>query len=263
MASGLTSTNHLGVNLGFTKFLFVSPQEDDDGARVRLRQAGGRVAQGFYNDYDAVREHEAPPHETIHFLMACGSRPAEGLASARYVVQVCSKYRPRLEETEVEFRRRIGASADIVTLDGAIRVPQYTSAAMHAYAFAPARSRASGRDVRNAIILPLRKTPEWWSMNPLDRHAFFYPSYNGHGDAMGHARSAEAGIASIYRQVYHHPDGYGIEGQFDFISYFECDDEHLATFDEIRRNLRDVRQNPEWGFVQEGPEWRGHRVLRW
>jgi len=33
----------------------------------------------------------------------------------------------------------------------------------------------------------------------------------------------------------------------------------LATFDQICQSLRDVRQNPEWRFVIEGPEWRGRR----
>jgi hypothetical protein len=47
------------------------------------------------------------------------------------------------------------------------------------------------------------------------------------------------------------------------VTYFECADEHLATFDEVCRSLRDLRHNPEWRYVTEGPEWRGRRVLRW
>jgi hypothetical protein len=117
--------------------------------------------------------------------------------------------------------------------------------------------------VRNAIIIPVRKTPEWWALDPLDRHSYFYPSRNGHGDIPGHARAAEAGISSVCRKIYHHPDGHGLAGQYDFIAYFECADEHLATFDEVCRNLRSVDQNPEWKYVEEGPEWRGHRVFRW
>jgi hypothetical protein len=48
-----------------------------------------------------------------------------------------------------------------------------------------------------------------------------------------------------------------------FIGYFECADEHVATFDRVCAALRDEQQNPEWRFVEEGPEWRGRRVLRW
>jgi len=263
MANGRMGTNHLGVNLAYTKFLFISPRQDDDGARTRLRHAGACIARGFSNDFDAESGHDAPPHETIQFFVANGTRDGAGLGAARYVVQICSKYRPRLEEIDQDARRRIGDAAEIVTIDGAIRVPQYTSAEMHAYAYRPAMTRQSGRSVRNAIIIPMRKAAEWWALSPLERHAYFYPSRNGHGDFLGHAKAAEAGISTIYRRVYYHPDGTGLAGQYDFVSYFECADEHLPTFDAIRRNLRDHNQNPEWRFVEEGPEWRGHRVLRW
>ena len=47
------------------------------------------------------------------------------------------------------------------------------------------------------------------------------------------------------------------------MTYFECADEHLRTFDIVRQALRDERRNPEWQFVTEGPEWRGQRAPRW
>jgi len=40
-------------------------------------------------------------------------------------------------------------------------------------------------------------------------------------------------------------------------------DEALPVFDQVLGALRDVHQNPEWRYVQEGPIWRGRRVLRW
>ena len=261
--NGQNGTNHLGVNLSFTKFLFVTPRQDDDGAHAKMRQVGACIARGFFNDFDAESGHDAPPHETIQFLVTSGFRSSDGLGAARYAAQVCSKYRPRLDDIEAELRRRVGDCGEVVSLDGAIRVPQYTSAELYAYAYKPAPARTTGRTVRNAIIIPVNKKAEWWALDPLDRHAYFYPSRNGCGDILGHARSAEAGITSVYRKIYYHPDGHGIEGQFDFISYFECADGHLPTFDEVCRSLRNVHRNPEWTYVEEGPEWRGHRVLRW
>lgn len=268
-------TNHLGVNLTFAKFIFITPRDEDDAARVRLRNAGAIVARGFFNDFDAQNGHDAGPHETIQFLAAKGSPGTEGqvpsssngsgIAAARYAIQICSKYQPRLQDAEVELRRRLGDHAQIAALDGATRVPQYTSAEMYAFAYRPALSRTTGRLARNAIIIPIRKSAEWWAMNPLERHAYFYPHTDRQTQAAakGHALAAEAGISTISRKLYYHPDGHGHGGQFDFITYFECADEHLETFDAIRANLRDNRQNPEWRYVEEGPEWRGHRVLRW
>jgi hypothetical protein len=63
--------------------------------------------------------------------------------------------------------------------------------------------------------------------------------------------------------VYHNPDGYARPSEYDFVTYFECEDGHVDTFDRICHNLRDVTQNPEWRYVMEGPLWRGRRVLKW
>jgi hypothetical protein len=280
-----------GVNLAYTKFLFVTPSRDEETARARLRAAGSIAARGFFNDFDAEAR-EAPPHETIQFLVRAdpvaahlppdrlrqgyggsaealrataegGSREAAG-AGAPYALQVSSKYRPRLDETDAELRRRVGEFAEVSALEGAVRVPQYTSAAMHAYANLPAMARASGRVQRNAIVIPMRKSKEWWDKPALERQVYFYP----HADVLGtrvkgHARAAEPGISTIFRKLYYNPEGPGREGEWDFITYFECADDQLATFDEVCRALRDQTQNPEWRYVTEGPEWRGRRVLRW
>jgi hypothetical protein len=263
--NGLNGTNHLGVNLAFTKFLFVTPARDDDAARTRLRAAGGIVARGFFNDFEAEGGRDAPPHETIQFLVNEDGHGRPGLAGARYALQVSSKYRPRLNDTEAELRRRLEGNAEVLALDGAVHVPQYTSAELYAYAYKNAVPRGSGRVQRNVIIIPIRKTKEWWEKNALDRHTYFYP----HADQQtgsrvkGHARAAEAGISTVFRRLYYNPDGAGRPDEFDFVTYFECADEHLPTFDGICRALRDERQNPEWRYVVEGPEWRGKRVLKW
>jgi hypothetical protein len=258
------AVNHLGLNLAYTKFLFVAPARDDEATRVKLRAAAGIVARGFFNDFEAEGR-DTPPHETIQFLVRAdhGDPDAAG-SGALYSLQVCSKYRPRLEETEVELRRRVADVADVTVLKGAVRAPQYTSAEMHAYAYKAAMARGSGRVQRNVIISPMRKSKEWWDKAALERQTYFYPHADLSGTYVkGHARAAEPGISTIYRKLYYNPDGHGRENEWDFVTYFECADEYLATFDQICQALRDVRQNPEWRFVTEGPEWRGRRVLRW
>lgn len=261
--------NHLGVNLSFTKFLFITPRVNDEATRARLRVVGSAVARGFFNDFDSdsVRDPQAQPLETINFLAAATGRddPHAPQAHPPYVAQVSAKYRPRLYEVEQELRRRVADLGDVTSLDGALRAPRYTSAELYAQVYKPAAARASGRIVRNAIILPIRKTEEWWAQSTLDRHAYFYPHVDGATGAhvKGHARAAEAGIGTIFRRLYHNPDGYQQPDQYDFITYFECADDQLPIFESICRALRDDRQNPEWRYVVEGPEWRGHRVMHW
>ena len=260
-------------NLAFTKFLFVIARADDDAHGARLRAAGGNIARGFFNDFDIddARETQAPRFETIQFYVRDGDGPdpEQGpkppIQNARHMVQVSSKYRPRLQEIDDELRRRIGDSAEIVSLEGAFRNPRYSSAEMVQYSTKGAPPRRSGRLAKNAIVMPMRKTPEWWQKSALERHSYFYPhvDQSSASPVKGHALAAERGIGSLFRRVFHNPDGYERAGEFDFVTYFECDDEAMPVFDQILNALRDCQQNPEWRYVEEGPIWKGRRVLRW
>ena len=253
------------ANLSFTRFLFVVPRREDDAFQARLRAAGGLVARGFFNDFDADGSKDPQPHETIQFLVSDSASSGDSaIAAARYVVQVTGKYRPRLLEVDAELRRRLGDLAAVVALEGAERALRYTSPELHELAYRRAAPRRSGRVAPHAFILPISKTPDWWAKPPLERQAYFYPHVDGETGcaAPGHAQSAEPGIATIFRRLYHNPDGYQRSGEFDFLTYFECDSDHQETFHRIHRALRDTTRNPEWRYVQEGPLWSGRRVLK-
>jgi hypothetical protein len=257
---------HSNGQLAFTNFLFIVPAKDDEATCARLRAAGAHVARGFFNDFDADGGRDVQPQETIQFLVGeAVNDAAGGYQAARYAINVSGNYRPRLAGLEAELRRRVGDAAAIYALDGATRAPRYTSAEMHAYADKQACRRQGGRAAPHAIVLPMNKTPEWWEKTPLERHSYFYP-HTDHASGCpvkGHAQAAEPGITTIFRRVFHNPEGYRRQDEFDFITYFECASEHLPVFDQICRALRDTRQNPEWKYVVEGPEWFGRRVLRW
>ena len=271
---GLGPSSNPGANLAYTKFLFVLVGADDDAHGARLRAAGANIARGFFNDFDIsdTRESQAQPSESIQFLVREGDSPARAescvgpcINKAKHLVQISSRYRPRLQEVEDELRRRMSDAADLISLEGALRTPRYSSPEMVQYSTRHAPLRRSGRISRNMILMPTRKTSEWWQKSPLERHAYFYPHVDRENisEAKGHAVAAEPGIRSLFRRVYHNPDGYERAGEFDFITYFECEDEKLPVFDQVLGALRDVEQNPEWRYVQEGPIWRGRRVLRW
>jgi hypothetical protein len=261
---GANGTNHLGVNLGFTRFLFVAPASEDEATVAKVRLAAAGVARGYLNDFEVDGTRDAEPQDAVQFLT--GTCPAGATcARPRYALQISSKYRPRLQETETELRRRINGLAVVTSLEGATRVPQYTSAEMYAYAYKNACPRVSGRQQHTVIIIPIRKTEAWWQKSALERHAYFYPHTDAESGAPvpGHAQIAADGISTIYRRLYYNPDGHGRPGEYDFITYFECADARMPVFDAICRGLRDATRNPEWRFVEEGQEWRGKRVPRW
>lgn len=248
----------LGANLAYTRFFFVRPVALDDAIRQRLRGVGDQLARAFFNVFDVEGGGaDAPPHEMIQFLAINGvgsDASAHGdLPMATHVAQVTSKYRPSLDDAEKELRRRVGELAVITTCTGAVRVPQYTSVEMYVWAYAQARPRTSGRTLPNAIIIPTRKTAEWWTR----------PSPERHHCMNRHAEAGRAAASRIFRRLFYNPDGAGRDGEWDFISYFECADEDLPLFDETLAAMRDVERNPEWRYVEEGPIWRGRRQLRW
>jgi hypothetical protein len=260
----------VGINLAFTKFLFLCPVETDTMLLARLRTIGSVVGRGFLNDFEAPIARDAQASQSIQFLVrgpgSPPARPGDGatLCDASLAVQVSSRYRPRLLEFEEDVRRRAG-SVPILTLDGAVRGPRYSSAEIQQYIAKHASARRPGRVHQNAIVMPLRKSAEWWQKPAIERHTYFYPHMDqtSGGPAAGHVQAASEGLPALYKRMYHNPDGYGRPGQYDFIGYFECEDAAMPLFDRICASLRDPAVNPEWQFVDEGPAWRGRRVEGW
>ena len=99
-------------------------------------------------------------------------------------------------------------------------------------------------------------------MDWMHREGFFLPRYDQQERliAKGHALAAAAGIPSICRRLVYAPDGYRQSGVYDFVGYFEFSEEQASVFRGVMAALRDVKQNPEWAYVREGPEWWGRRV---
>jgi hypothetical protein len=112
------------------------------------------------------------------------------------------------------------------------------------------------------VVTPQNKNDDWWRMDWMRRESFFLPRYDDAGTmtAQGHALSADAGIPCINRRLVHRPEGYGRPDGYDFVGYFEFAEEGADTFRSVMAALRDTQKNPEWEYVQEGPEWWGRRV---
>ena len=99
----------------------------------------------------------------------------------------------------------------------------------------------------------------------MEHHTYFLPRYDESSRMVNedHTLAAEAGIGCLMRRTYKNAVEPAPAGEYDFISHFECADEHVPVFHEVRDALRDIRRNPEWQFVREGPTWHGRRVATW
>ena len=210
------------------------------------------------NEFDS-----ADPPLAIAYLRRVGATPGDladdGLLRARAVVHVAA---PTPEPVK-EFCAQIGAAATV--LSGVVRPMLYTGTLMHNFAYAHRVVQQPGPVMPNAFLLPMRKSAAWWAKGWMERHTYLLPRYDGSGRMLheGHALAAEAGVATLMRRTYKHPAEPAPDGEYDFLTYFECADDDVPVFHEVCAALRDVTRNPEWSFVREGPTWHGRRVATW
>ena len=267
-----------GANLAYTRFLFVIARTDDDAHGSRLRTAGANIARGFFNDFDIDDSRENPGAGVRdHPVPGAGRRNAA--ASGNHASRRTSTWRATScrspASTGRACRRSTMSSAagsvttrrTIITLDGAaaqrraIRAPEMVN-----YSNRGAPPRRSGRISRNAIIMPIRKTAEWWQKSALERHSYFLSARRSRERVPGEgpcARRGQRASARCSAACITTPTATSGPNEFDFVTYFECDDEALAG---VRsRAVVAARLPPEPGMAvrrrrthlarQKGPSW--------
>jgi len=191
--------------------------------------------------------------------------PHPSLLQSQFLVRLEASAEQSFLHFETQLRMLIEhRGGSVTTLAGVQRPRSYTSQAMTQFAYAGALQPGPGKQFPFAVVTPLNKTEEWWSMDWMRRESFFLPRYDPKGAVMtrGHALAAEPGIPHIVRRLVHAAGSYGRKDKYDFIGYFEFAEEQAPVFRAVMAALRDVEQNPEWAYVREGPEWWGRRVAQ-
>ncbi len=221
---------------------------------------------GLRNEFDPGSDH---PAEAVAYVRGTGVVAADiadpGLERADAVVHVASPEPGQVSEFCAELARLAGPVAEVRVLDGVVRPLVYTGTAMFNFAYAHRALQQSGSVMPNAFLIPMTKTAAWWDKDWMERHTYFLPRYDDSGRKLtdGHPLAAAAGIPGIMRRFYQNATMPAPPTEYDFITYFECSDHDIGTFQDVCAALRDVARNPEWAFVREGPTWRGRRVRTW
>ncbi len=254
---------------GHQLFLFVTLGEGQpDG---ELAEAIDLLGRGLEN----VHEVDGPPSEETFARGRFQLLRAEaGFTTEQQIIHTavtesdglirleCASLDP-IKAYETSFRDLLSAAGGSVeTLAGVMRPRSYTSHAMSEFAYAHAMPPGPGEKFPLAAVTPMNKTDEWWQMDFLHRESFFLPRYDENENMVvkGHALASAMGVPSINRRLVHAPEGYGLQGNYDFVGYFEFAEADAPVFREVMAGLRDTEQNPEWKYVLEGPEWWGRRV---
>lgn len=249
--------------LGHGAYLCMRPANGGD-----VRTAGAKIAAlaerlGLRNEFEPA---PPPARESFAFLRRQGSTPGdtadEDVLGAHWVLHVVSKRAEAIDELCAETSRMLAPVARVRILRGVVRPRNYTGAAMDNWAYARQVTQQPGTVMPNAFLVPMSKTGEWWRKDWMERHTYFLPRYDDEGRMIneGHALAAAAGIPCLLRRTYRNLIQPAADGDYDFVTYFECSDEHVPTFHHVGAALRDVKRNPEWRFVREGPTWHGRRV---
>ena len=210
-----------------------------------------------------------PPAQSIAFLRRQSAAPGaiadDDLLHADAVIHVAAPTAQPVGDFCAEATRLLGPLAGLRVLGGVVRPRTYTGAAMNNFAYAHAVVQQPGHRMPNAFLVPMSKTAAWWAKDWMERHTYFLPRYDDDGRMIseGHALASAAGIPCLLRRTYKSPTEPAPDGAYDFVTYFECSDADVPTFDQVCASLRDVVRNPEWKFVREGPTWHGRRVAAW
>ena len=255
---------------GYQRFLFIKLSPGD--ARPGLAEAIGRLGDGMENMHcvDGPPSAEAFRRGRFQILRAEPSMsrerdlPHPAMMNADGLIRLEADASEPLMQYEEGLRALLeDVGGSVETLTGVQRPRSYTSHAMTQYAYARAQQPGPGSAHPLGVVTPMNKSAQWWSMDWMHRESFFLPRYDDKENMVvkGHALAADAGIACITRRLVHAADGYGGDGSYDFVGYFEFAEADAATFSAVMAALRDTAQNPEWAYISEGPEWWGRRVL--
>ena len=255
--------------IGHQRYLFLRVpaecQEPELASRI------DRLSEGLVNLHDITGspsedDMEMGCYQILRGLPEhCRSRDIEhqALLEANFLIRLESSTTEPQQTYEADLRQlldRLGITVE--SLAGVQRPRSYTSHAMTQFAYVPAQAPGPGERHPLGVVTPLNKTIGWWDLDWMHRESFFLPRYDAAENMVskGHSLAAAAGISCITRRLMHAPEGYGQKGNYDFVGYFEFDQEHAPAFKQVMTALRDVDQNPEWKYVREGPEWWGWRV---
>lgn len=254
---------------GHQLFLFVYFAQSE--ADLQLAQSLDRLGDRMENMHDIAGHpsEDAFRKGRFQFLRAEPGMtkerdlPHPAMSKAHGLIRLEAAALEPLLQYEKELRGLIESRGGAVeTLAGVQRPRSYTSYAMTQFAYEHALPPGPGAEYPLAAVTPMNKTDAWWAMDWMHRESFFLPRYDEKENlvAKGHAWVCEVGIPCITRRLVHAPDGYGREGCYDFMGYFEFAEKDAPAFDAVMAGLRDVKENPEWAYVREGPEWWGRRV---
>ena len=95
-----------------------------------------------------------------------------------------------------------------------------------------------------AVLIPIGKSADWWKLSQDERQILFQKTSRHEG----HIGIGKKYAGRIFRRLYH-SRYIDPTAPHDFLTYFEFDKAHAPDFRKMLSELRDIKNNPEWLYV--------------
>jgi hypothetical protein len=137
-----------------------------------------------------------------------------------------------------------GPPAPAVVLQGVTQNLHYTSTAQRQELERRSRPELRPAPDTQAVLIPIRKSPDWWRLAQDQRQAHF----QSNGAQPGHTAMGLEYVDRVYRKLYH-SRYLATPLPYDFLTYFEFALPDQTDFKQLLNSLRDPSRNPEWQYT--------------
>lgn len=135
-------------------------------------------------------------------------------------------------------------SSDGFPLQGVVQHLHYTCRNERAELEKISRPELAASVETTAVLIPVGKSPAWWAMSQDERQILFKKTDRHEGHHGIGRRYADRIFRRLYHARYIDP-----AAPYDFLTYFEFNEADAPEFRKMISELRDVKRNPEWLYV--------------
>ena len=177
-------------------------------------------------------------HYQVNNFVSVIGQPVKGIDASSTLIRIESAAPVILDHKPAD-------AAQIIVFRGVTQHLHYTGKEDKEKLTVESRMSVAAAPNTTAVIIPIRKSAAWWALTQDQRQAFFHKTKT----SAGHTNIGMPFAGKIFRKLYHSRYT-GTPLPYDFVTYFEFPSELTADFQDLLKQLRDPKTNPEWESVE-------------
>jgi hypothetical protein len=129
-------------------------------------------------------------------------------------------------------------------LRGVVQHLHYTARSERTELEKISRPETEPSEETTAVLIPIGKSAAWWRLSQDERQILFQKTARHEGHIGIGRKYADRIFRRLYHTRYIDP-----AAPHDFLTYFEFNEANAADFRKMLSELRDIKNNPEWLYV--------------